>query len=172
MEEFITHNELNVVYGSKLCKGLITRIRKVKNTQEKSILDFFIVCKRVIGYVIDMNVDDNGLNIATNYTQVRRGGKSVDSDHMLIEMNLNLKLVPTKQTRNIIFNYKSQPGRQLFQELTSSTKDFANCFNSMQSLQTQSEKKKSVLKSYCNKAFSKVRLRTKRLQTSTVDTLI
>ena len=98
------------------------------------------MCKRVLGYVIDMNVDDNGLNIATNYTQVRRGGKSVDSDHMLIEMNLNLKLVPTKQTRNIIFNYKSQPGRQLFQELTSSTNDFANCFNSMQSLQTQSEK--------------------------------
>ena len=140
MKEFMTHNELTEVNGSNLCKGLITRIQKVKETQEKCILDSFTVCKRVLGYVIDMNVDDNGLNIATNYTQVKRGGKSVDSDHMLIEMNLNLKLVPTKQTRNIIFNYKSEQGRQLFQELTSSTKDITNCFNSMQSLLTKSEK--------------------------------
>ena len=73
-----------------------------------------MVCRRLLGYVIDMNVDDNVLNIATNYTQVRRGDKSVDSDHMLIEMNFSLKLVLTKQTRNIIFNYKSKQCRQLF----------------------------------------------------------
>ena len=51
---------------------------------KKSILDFYVVCNRVLGYVLSMNVDEYRLNIPKNYTQVRKGVKAVDNDHMLI----------------------------------------------------------------------------------------
>ena len=119
-----------------------------------------------------MNVDEDRLNIPTNYTQVRKGNKAVDSDHMLLEMNLDLKFLPTKPTRNIVYNFKSEQGRQIFKELTTSTRDFTECFTSMQPLQIQSDKWKLTLKSYCDKAFPKVRVRTRKLKRSEADRLI
>ena len=87
-------------------------------------------------------------------------------------MNLDLKIVPTKPTRNIVFNFKSEQGRQIFKELTISTSDFKEYFTSMQPLQIQSEKWRSTFKSYCEKAFRKVRVRTKKLKRSEADSLI
>ena len=40
--EFLESNELTVVNGLGLCTGLFTRIRKSKNNEEKSIIDFFL----------------------------------------------------------------------------------------------------------------------------------
>ena len=114
---------------------------------KKSILDFFVVCNRVLGYVLSMNVDEDKLNIPTNYTKVRKGGKSVDSDHMFLELNLDLKVLPTRPTRNIVYNFKCEQGMRIFKELTTSTSEFTECFTSMQPLQIQSKKWKSVLKS-------------------------
>ena len=44
MEDFIVRNHLTVVNGLSVCKGLFTRKRKTKDTWEKGILDFFVVC--------------------------------------------------------------------------------------------------------------------------------
>ena len=41
MEDFVERNELTVVNSLSICKGLITRSRKYKDTSEKGILDFF-----------------------------------------------------------------------------------------------------------------------------------
>ena len=172
MEQFLKDNDLTVVNGSILCKGLFTRIQRVKDTVEKSILDFFVVCNRVLGYVLSMNVDEDRLNIPTNYTKVRKGGKSVDSDHMFLELNLDLKVLPTRPTRNIVYNFKCEQGMRIFKELTTSTSEFTECFTSMQPLQIQSEKWRSVLKSYCEKSFPKVRVRTRKLKRSEADSLI
>ena len=114
MEDFLKSNNLTVVNGLKLCKGLFTRVRKCKNIEEKSILDFFVVCNKVLLYVTNMAVDEEKENIPSNYTQVRRGGKVVDSDHMVIEINLNIRIPPTRPARVIIYNFKNQQGRDNF----------------------------------------------------------
>ena len=119
-----------------------------------------------------MNVDEDKIDIPTNYTKVRKGGKSVDSDHMLTEIGLALNIFPTKPTRNIIYNFKSEQGRKTFNEIKSDTKDFTDCFNSMEPLQNQSDKWRMVLKSYCDEAFPKIRVRTKKLKRSKADPLI
>ena len=90
MEEFIERNQLTVVNGLSLCKGLITRMRKNKTQCEKSILDFFVVCDRILGYTKAMVVDDEKKDILTNYTQVKKGKKAVDSDHMTINIDMSI----------------------------------------------------------------------------------
>ena len=42
----------------------------------------------------------------TNYTQVKKGGRAVDSDHVPMELNIDLKMLPTRPTRVTMFNFK------------------------------------------------------------------
>ena len=93
MQDFLSLNELTVVNGLSLCKGLFTRIRKTKDTCEKSILDFFVVNNKILPFIKSMTIDE--LNIPTNYTQVKKGGKAVNSDHVTVEVNIEVKIIPT-----------------------------------------------------------------------------
>ena len=118
-----------------------------------------------------MNIDEEKQDIPTNYTQVRKGGKSVDSDHVPLHINLNFKIIPTRPTRIIFYNFKNEQGRDTFRNLTSCTNSFSKCFESMQSLQVQCETWKHTLMSYCKKAFPKIRVRRKT-KPSAADTLV
>ena len=88
---------------------------------------------------------------------------------MLIELKLNLNIVPTKPARTVLFNFKNIQGRKSFKQLTSETTEFTECFNSMQSLQLQCDKWKNTILSYCKKAFPKIRVRTSKLRLSAAD---
>ena len=58
-EEFLKRNSnLTVVNGLPQCQGLITRCRIKDGEMEKSILDFFVVCSRLLPYVSQMVIDE------------------------------------------------------------------------------------------------------------------
>ena len=169
MADFLERNQLTVVNSLNLCKGTFTRIRKRKDISEKSILDFFVVCKRILPHITSMHIDEDKQNILTNYSQVKKGGHAVDSDHVPLEINIDLKLLPTKPTRNVMFNFKNEQGRERFKEITSNTCEFTDCFESMQSLQLQCEQWERKLISYCEKAFPKICMRTRKIKRSAAD---
>ena len=53
------HNQLTVVNSLPVCRGLITRQRDLINGKfERSIIDFFVVCTRVLPYVTEMVIDE------------------------------------------------------------------------------------------------------------------
>ena len=172
MEDFLTRNNLTVVNGLSLCKGLFTRIRKTKNTNEKGVLDFFVVCNRILPLIKSMEIDEMKTNIPTNYTQVRKGGKAVDSDHVPIELDLDIKVIPTRPARETIYNFKNLKGREMFQNLTTETKDFTHIFDSMEPLLVQCEQWKLKLESYCKKSFPKLRITRKTCKPSESDKFI
>ena len=68
-----------------------------------------------------MEIDEGKSDIASNYTQVRKGKKAVDSDHVPIEININMKILPTRPTQNIFLNFKNKQARETFTELTTNT---------------------------------------------------
>ena len=53
-----------------------------------------------------MVIDEEKRYILTNYQQVRRGGKAVNSDHATQYMDLNLVITTEKPDRKEIFNFK------------------------------------------------------------------
>ena len=169
---FIERNQLTVVNGLDLCKGVITRMRKSKDTWEKSILDFFVVCDSILSRTKGMVVDEDKKDILTNYTQVRKGGKAVDSDHMTVELDLDLKIIPTQPTRSILYNFKNEEARSLFKNLTSKSKEFTKCFDTVQTLPEQCDRWKKTLESYCKKSFPKIRIRPRVSQLSEATKLI
>ena len=172
MEGFMTRNQLTVVNGLSLCKGVFTRIRKTKNNTERGILDFFVVCNRILPLIKSMDIDESKKNVPTNYTQVKKGGKAVDSDHVPIEMELDIKILPTRPTRETIYNFKNLRGREIFRNLTTKTNDFTDIFSSMEPLLEQCEKWKIMLDSYCKRSFPRLRVTQRKGKPSEADKFI
>ena len=99
-KEFLNrHPQLTVVNSLALCEGLITRSRVKNGTKELSVLDFFIVCDRVLPFVQRMVIDEKREFILTNYQNVRRGGHAIDSDHFTQILDLDLDFVSEKPKR-------------------------------------------------------------------------
>ena len=131
---FLESNNLIVVNALNNCKGLITRTRNKEGETQKSIIDFFVVCKRLIPHVTDMIIDNQKRHAITNYRPKKRGRKAVDSDHVTLIMNMNLNILPLKQHRVELIDFKNSNGKVLFKRKTSATTDFTDCFDSMSPL--------------------------------------
>ena len=87
-----------------ICEGIITRSRLRGQTLETSVLDFFVVCDRLLPFVSKMVIDEEKKFVLTNYEQVRKGGTAVDSDHHTQFMDLDLEIRSEKPERIEIFN--------------------------------------------------------------------
>ena len=68
------HPQLCVVNSLPVCKGLTTtKCDLINGKCEKSIIDFVIVCSRVLPFVTEMIIDEANQFITTNYTQSKTG---------------------------------------------------------------------------------------------------
>ena len=160
---FLARNNLTVVNSLKLCKGIITRIRNLQNGKsELSTLDFFVVCSKILPHIKQMVIDEAKIYVLTNYSQVRKGGKSKDSDHLTEYMDLDFKIKPNKPKRVELFNFKNQNAQKYFKHITSETTQFTDCFEKDISLTEKLVKWKRVLNNHIKKAFPMIRLRNNK----------
>ena len=152
-------NKLIVVNSLKLCEGIITRERIFQNGKiERSTLDFFVVCEQMLPLITKMVIDQEKKYILTNHTQVKRGGKSKDTDHFTMYMDVNIKYESRKPQRDVIYNFKNTKSQIDFQSATSKTKSFSDCFNDLSS-EEQFIKWKNTLDLYIKQNLKKVRIR-------------
>ena len=156
------HPHLTVVNAMNICEGIITRSRLRGQTLETSVLDFFVVCDRLLPFVSKMVIDEEKKFVLTNYEQVRKGGTAVDSDHHTQFMDLDLEIRSEKPERIEIFNFKNEEGQQKFNQLTSETSAFSDCFKNDAPLSTQIENWHELLKSVCSESFKKIRIKNKK----------
>ena len=76
-----------------------------------------------------MVIDEDKKFILTNYTQVKKGGKAVDSDHYTQYMDVNLQYNPVKPVREFFLHYKNKKSQMKFKQLTTDTDEFTKCLN-------------------------------------------
>ena len=160
--EFLERNpHLSIVNALPLCEGLITR-RRIRNGElEESVLDFFVVCSKVLPYISRMVIDENKEFVLTNYRQGGKTGKAVDTDHFTEYLDLDIRIEPVKPERVEIFNFREEESKSKFKTLTSETDDFTQCFENDEPLLNQIEQWEQVLKMYCCQSFKKIRIRKK-----------
>ena len=162
-EEFLGRNpHLSVVNSLPLCEGLITRRRLRDGNLEESILDFYVVCDRVLPHIVRMEIDESKKYVLTNYEQVRKGGKAADTDHATQVMDVDLELLTEKPVRTELVNFKDKECQQIFKSVTSKTEDFTSCFSNDLPLVSQIENWRGVLDSYCGRSFKKIRIKKRR----------
>ena len=68
---FNRHPQLSVVNSLSLCEGLITRSRLRDGQLEESVLDFFVVCSKILPFVSKMVIDERKEHILTNYRNAK-----------------------------------------------------------------------------------------------------
>ena len=158
-EEFLSRNShLTVVNSLEICQGLITRRRFRNDKLEESVLDFFVVCNLVLPHVTRMIIDEDKNYVLTNYKQVKTGGKAADTDHNILYMDVNLKILTAKPVRRVIWNFKNKICQETFKQETSNTNVFTDCFMNDWSIEKQILTWKNALIASCNKAFKKIRV--------------
>ena len=162
-ETFLKQNpNLTVINSLPLCKGIITRSRIKNGISEESVIDFFLVCNRVLPYVQKMIIDEEKKFILTNYKKARVGGKAVDSDHFTQYMDVEMEVEIVKPEKIEVFNFKRKENQKIFKKLTSETSEFTNCFETNAPLNCQIENWRKLLKLYCGRSFQKIKIKKKR----------
>ena len=139
---------------------------------EESILDFFVVCPKVLQFITSMTIDNQRKYVLTNYKQMRTGGKSTDTDHVTMFMDVNLKLICNKPERFETYNYKHKTSQLLFKDITTNTSEFTNCFESSDPLHIQVLNWKKCLNKHIHMSFTKTRIRKKKSEHTKAGLLI
>ena len=79
--EIVHRNGLIIVNSTSKCIGAITRVRKTTVSEEKSAIDFFIVCQEFFAMISSMEIDEARKYVLTKYS-TRLGVQSIcESDH-------------------------------------------------------------------------------------------
>ena len=131
---------------------------------ELSVLDFFVVCSRVLPFIRKMVIDEAKEYVLTNYRNVKNGGVAIDSDHVTQFLDLDLKFVSEKPQRVEIYDFKNKESQMKFRKLTSETDDFSKCFMNETPLWSQIKMWRRVLETYCKKSFRKIRIRKEKIK--------
>ena len=166
---FVKSNKLTIVNTLPICKGSTTWSRMKQGTKLCSTLDFFVVCERLLPYVQDMTIDNEGNHKITNY---KDGNNPTESDHTPMWIKVNLKVGPERPEVIEVLNFKDEKAQHRFKENTSNTTEFSDCLKSKDKFNEKIDKWKHILEKHCKQAFPVMRIRKKNLKSSPVDKLI
>ena len=166
---FLQRNKNIILVNSQpLCDGLITRQRKSKNLDEKSVLDLFMVCDNMFPHVRKMNVDEQGLYRLTNYKK----GRVTETDHSTLVLHIDLKFKPIKPHRIEEYNFRSTECQNRFQVLTTNTHVLSSCFESNEKFSTQVTNVEDRFKKIQAQSFCKIRTRKRTFAESEVGKML
>ena len=154
--------QLRVVNSLDLCQGLITRKRITSKRTEIAVLDFFVVCTRVLPHVERMCIDEEKSYVLSNYGCV--GGKNYkrDSDHNTLYMDLSLQIPVYREERKEIFNFKNRECQEVFFNLTEHSTSLRDCFQNSTSIDKQGKKWFKTLQGMFSTSFKKIRITKKQ----------
>ena len=157
--DFLRRNpSLIVVNALKLCNGMITRIREVESKTEASILDFFIVNERLLPFVTKMIIDEERNFTLSNFAQIKKNGRVIETDHNGLILEMNIKMKKKKSERVEIFNLKNRACQEVFKEETEYNFELLESFNGNLPDEVQCKKWFKTFNHILHKSFRKVRV--------------
>ena len=154
-ENFLMQNSnLTVVNALPSCEGKITRERITNKRTEKSVLDFFIVCEKILPFISKMIIDERGENALTRY----RGGKIIKADHHMLKLVLSLTIHEKRQDEQVEpFNLRNKLCLKQFKDFTTNTDKFTKCFSSNELFEVQFKRWQRQFQKALHANFRKIR---------------
>ena len=128
LSDIISRQNLIVVNATDKCIGEITRYKKTVRGEEKSILDYFIVCQEFYQKVENMLVDEERKYVFARFYKTKNKTTCVESDHNTLILQFrfgwNQKI---KTERKEIYNVRNYEGQEKFKDLTSNNQNLIKC---------------------------------------------
>ena len=122
------------------------------------MLDFFIICDKILPFLKRMVIDEQRLHVLTNFNPIRQGGRPIESDHNTEILELDLKFDKKKPERREVFNFKNEECQQAFFKITSETSKLSECFSTDQPFLAQAKRWNKELNNMLHLTFKKVRV--------------
>ena len=162
LNEIISRQDLIVVNATEKCRGIITRYKKTVRGEEKSILDYFIVCRQLYQKIQQMTIDEERRFVLSRFYKTKNAIKCVESDHNLLILQLRLGWdQKIKSERKEIYNLRNMEGQKVFKQLSSNNPNFIKVLSNDNISSGGRKWLKEVQHIIC-KSFKKIRLsRTK-----------
>ena len=164
--EVVEQNGLIIVNGLDICSGSITRSRITVKSKEESIIDFFIVCPKLLKFITKINIDEEKVDTLTKCAT--RNGRVCEikrSDHNMLRIELEIKWdssIKEKKGRREIYNYSNKESFRGFVEETENNALLDSCFTKDDfDLEEETCHWISVLNSIIVKSFKRVRINNK-----------
>ena len=168
-EQFVTRNaSLNVVNALPLCEGKYTRVVNTKVGNCKTIIDFFVVCDKILPHVTKMTIDEKGEHALTKYKQ-----SIVKTDHNMLTLEVDLGFHNKNEHERIqMFNLRNKACQQQFKEFTSKTKHYLNVFSTDETVEIQFQKWHKKFQKALHSCFRKIRITNREKKLSKLDLLM
>ena len=83
----IERQNLSILNTSGLCEGVITRHRKTVKGEEKSVIDYIVVCDFLLNYLEQMIIDEPRIFVLTKYAKKSK----TESDHNVLYAKFAIK---------------------------------------------------------------------------------
>ena len=91
LRDVIRRQNLSCLNAHELCQGSITRHRKTRVGDEKAILDFIIVCERLVVFAERILIDEKRENTLTKFASLKGVRQKSESDHNPLFVEFNIK---------------------------------------------------------------------------------
>ena len=157
--EIIKSENLVLVNSTEKCEGTITRHRKTKKSTEKSVLDYFIVCRRLFEILKKMKIDEDRSMVLTKYATKKGEKVLIESDHnplwCIFEVEWSSFIKSEKLT---IFNFRDKESQEAFKNYNDKNVKLITLVNESQDIVSGGRKWFSELKDSINKTFKKIRI--------------
>ena len=158
----IKYPNMTLLNGSSVCEGNITRVRKVNtNKWEESILDFMIVCDKILPFVTKLVIDEKKVYSFMRYANRSKRNQPLLSDHNSLILKLDLEIRKPPPQRTTRFKFKDNLAMVNFNKTTTNTQNFTKCFSTNEPFEKQTEKWMSELNSHIHRNFKKYRVTKK-----------
>ena len=100
----IERQNLSILNASDLCEGTITRHRKTVIGEEKSVIDYIIVCDFLLNYLEQMYIDEPRTHVLTKYL---KRSKTVSDHNILYAKFAIIYSARAPKVKREIFNFKN-----------------------------------------------------------------
>ena len=161
--EVVQRNDLVVVNSTDKCSGTITRVRKTTISNEQSVIDYFIVCKRFYKLILCMEVDEQRKYVMTKYSSSHGLKNIVESDHNVLICNLSVgysKKIKTE--RKEILRLRDSEGLRNFHAVTSNCSSLVELSRGSSCLESDASKWFDMIKKIMHICFKKIRITNKK----------
>ena len=173
MKLFLEENPALIVVNSlSSCEGTITRQRKTTKGLERSILDVYIVCPKVLLLIKHMQIDHMRNHGLSNFKAKNVVGKVTSTDHHPVILTLDLSIPIIKHERESHYNFKDKVGQMMFQHMTENSSKLEEALSTDGTFQTQVTMWEKQLNSFIYQSFPKIRHRKRKFEEDEVGFLL
>jgi hypothetical protein len=164
------NQNLHILNTNPLCTGVTTRHRKTVSGEEKSVIDFILVCDGLKAHFEYMVIDEDRIHVLKKYCTRKGIRNEIESDHNVQYAKFNLKYQEIRcRTKREIFNFKNTECQQKFYEVTQNTHKLSSCFRPGENFLDQSSKFFKTLDGTFHQCFKKIRIKNKTMNVNKKD---